>query len=211
VIVALADSKFNNLNLTVAFSAEYDEVRKAWESSGLKTGHPDDNEFHYLELAGFRKGGKYYSVRARLSVSVKDSSSLSLEYTLGRVRNPKVRRANLDKIGLVLDSLKVPCTVDCFAVADLSLKSFKPIFALPFMRFNMPNEFFDEIRGIRLVKLREGVEEVSVALDMYEEGAVHVFARTRYGAPLSSNITSEALVRLERLRDSVVTAIQPNV
>ena len=75
----------------------------------------------------------------------------------------------------------------------------------------MPHQFFDELRGIRVVKLRNGVESDSVALDIHEEGELHVYAQTSYVTTSSSDVPSDALVQLCELKNHAVTEIQPDI
>ena len=151
--------------------------------------------------------GRYYRVLAKMSVSIGERSFMTLEYSLGRIR---VRRArsNLSKLGFVLDELALPCSVICSADGDLPSKEFRPIVGLPFLQFNMPYEFFDEIRGVRLAKLNDGVESDSVAIDIYEDDNFHIHAQTSYNTELSSSLPSEALVRLTDLKSHAVTEVQ---
>ena len=207
MIVDLASSGFEHLRLYISLEADYDEVRRSGDSAGLTAGHRSKDDFHYLERAGFRKDGRHHRVEAHLSASAKDSSSMTLVYTLGEVPKLRTRRANLKKIGLVLDDLAVSCSVVCSASGDFSPDRFKPIVGLPLLRFNMPHGFFDELRGVRLVKLTDGVESDSVALDIHEEGELHVDAQTDYATTLSSNVPSDALARLVKLRDHAVTEV----
>ena len=200
-----------DLRLIISLEAGYDEVREAWESVGLSAGHRFGDDFHYLELAGFRRGGRDYRVDARLRASAKGSSSLTLSYVLGEIRRKKARRANLDKIERVLIDLASPCSVVCFAHADVPSDRFKPIVGLPLLRFNMPDKYFDEVRGVRVAKLKDNIEIDSVALDIHEEGELHVYAQTTYTTSLGSDIVSNALARLAVLRDHAVTEVQPDI
>ena len=78
------------------------------------------------------------------------------------------------------------------------------------MRFNMPSDYFDEVRGIRLAKLEDGAESHSVALDMHEEGELHIYAQTNYTTTLSSAIASDALTRLTELKGHAVAEVMPD-
>ena len=211
MIVNLSDSGFVHLRLTISLESGYEDIRQSWESVGLSEGHRFRDDFHYLELAGFRRGGKQYRVEARLSAVVDDNSRLTLAYGLGEVQRQRTRRANLTKIGLFLDNLAVPCSVVCFAGGDFTTDQYTPILGLPLLRFNMPHEFFDELRGIRLAKIDDGTESDSVALDMHEEGELHVSVQTTYSTTTSSDIPSEALTKLTELMSHAVTEAQLNV
>ncbi len=82
------------------------------------------------------------------------------------------------------------------------------MFDLPLLRFNSSREFFDEIRGVRLVKMNGGLESDSVTLDMNEEGAFNLHAHTVYTDISSSDIPPAALLRLVELRDRAITEVQ---
>ena len=208
MIVDLASSGFTSLILIITLEASPDEVRNLWESVGLPPGHRVRDGFHCLEMAGFRRRGRYYRMDARLTTSGNDNPSLTLTYaSLEEIRRNKARRANLDKIGRLLHDLASPCAVVCLAHADVPLNLFKPLVGLPLLRFNMPHEYFDEVRGIRVVKLKDNVESDSVALDMHEEGKLHVYAQTTYTTTLGSDIASDALTRMARLRGCAVTEV----
>ena len=208
MIVSLASSGFRQLRLTVVFDADYNVVRKTWESAGFDTGHPHGKDFHYRELAGYRRGGVYYRVEAMLFADAEESSSITLDYSFGKIRKLRTRRTNLDKIGLFIDDLASPCSVICSAGGILSSDNFRPIVDLPLIRFNSPREYFDEVRGIRLVRLGEGAEDDSVTLDVFDDKELYVYAQTNFASRLSSILPSKALDRLTELKDNAVTAIQ---
>ena len=107
--------------------------------------------------------------------------------------------------------MAVPSSVVSVAEGDISSDRFRPILTLPLLQFNMPHEFFDEVRGFRLAKLKDGAESESVALDMHEEGEFHVYAQTTFSTTASSHIPSSALARLAKLRDHAVTEIEQDI
>lgn len=208
VIIDLASSGFHRLRLNILLEAEQNEVREAWEEVDLAAGHKFGDGFHYLDIAGFRKNSRDYRVHASLSTSTQDGSLMTIEYAFGTVKRQKTRRANLNKVGLFLDTLAVSCSVDCVASGDFSTNRFKPIIDLPLIRFNMPYEFFDELRGVRLAKLKDGVESDSVALDMHEGEELHVTIQTSYSTTSSSYLPSDALARVIELKGHAVTETQ---
>ena len=209
MIVDLTRSGFADLRLIVSFEASFDDVRRSWESAGLPVdGHWFGDDYHCLEIAAYRKGGQNYRVDARVTISKKGNSSLIINYVFGEIRRRKERRSNLNKIELFLDDLASVCSVVCLGHADVPTDRFKPIIDLPLLRFNMPHEYFDEIRGIRLVKLRADDERDSVALDIQVEGELHVYAQTTYTANLGSDIASKSLSRLVALKDRSIAEIQ---
>ena len=208
VIIDLASSGFHRLRLNILLEAEQNEVREAWEEVDLAAGHKFGDGFHYLDLAGFRKNSRDYRVHASLSTSTQDGSLMTIEYAFGTVKRQKTRRANLNKVGLFLDTLAVSCSVDCVASGDFSTNRFKPIIDLPLIRFNMPYEFFDELRGVRLAKLKDGAESDSVALDMHEGGELHVTAQTSYNTTSGSFLPSDALSRVVEIKGHAVTESQ---
>lgn len=211
MIIDLTSSGFRFLTLFITLEASHDEVRKIWESTGLEDGHRVGDGYHYLEIAGFRTGGQYYRVNVELTTGEEDGPSLILHYALGELRRKKARRANLDKIGRALNDLACPCSVGCSAHADVPSDRFKPIVGLPLLQFNMPHEYFDEIRGIRVARRMDDGESESVGLDMQEEGELHVYAQTSFKTALSSNVVSDALSRLATLRNRAITEVQPDI
>ncbi len=211
MIVDLAGSGFSHLMLSIHLEASYDSVRQAWESVGLEKGEQSGTDMGYTELAGFRKGGQNYSLFTSLSVVPEEGSNLTLIYEFFGFPVQRELRSNLDKLGRLLDQLEGQCSVVTSASGLFFLDSFKPKFDLPLMRFNMPDDFFSEIRGVRLVKLRDGVAGDSVTLDMLEEGAFHVLVHTAYRTTLRSDIPSTALVRLAELRGHAVTEVRVEV
>lgn len=207
MIVDLAGSGFSHLMLSIHLESGYDSVRQAWESVGLEKGEQSGTDMDYTEFAGFRKGGQNYSVYTNLSVGPEEGSLITLVYNSIESPLQKGWRPNLGKIGRFLDNFAVPCLVVLSSDDFFSLEHFKPMFDLPFLRFNMPGAFFSEVRGIRLAKLRDGVESDVVTLDMLEEGAFYVHTETTYRTTLSSDIPSTALVRLVELRNHAVTEV----
>ena len=208
MIIDLTKSGFKNLSLIVSFEASGDVVSTACESVGFSSAHRSGEDSHYLELAAYRRGGRSYRVSARLIASAKGNSSLTLNYVPGEVRRGKGRRANLDKIGHVLDDLASPCSVVCLAHADVPTDRFKPIVGLPLLRFNMPHEYFDEVSGIRLTKLRSDGAIDGVVLEIHEESELHINADATYTTTLSANMALDALTRLANIRDHAVTQVQ---
>ena len=208
MIVDLAGSGFSHLMLSIHLESDYDSVRQAWESVGLEKEEQNGGDVDYTDFAGFRKGGQNYSVYTSLSVGPEEGSLITLVYNSIEIPPQKGWRPNLDKIGRLLDHFPVPCLVTLSADDFFSLEHFKPMFDLPLLRFNTPGAFFSEVRGIRLAKLRDGVESDVVTLDMLEEGAFYVHAQTTYRTTLSSDIPSTALVRLVELRNHAVTEVR---
>lgn len=208
MIIDLASNGFHRLRLNILLEADQNEVAEVWENVNLEAGHKFGDGFHYLDIAGFRKNSRDYRVHASLSTSTRDESLMTLDYASGTVKRQKTRRANLNKVGLFLDTLAVSCSVDCVASGDFSTNRFKPIIDLPLIRFNMPYEFFDELRGVRLAKLKDGVESDGVTLDMHEGGELHVTTQTSYSTTSSSFLPSDALDRMIEIKGHAVTETQ---
>ena len=211
MIVDLASSGFEHLTLNISFEASRDAVRQSWEAAGFKPEQSDSEAIHYGEIAHFRKNNHHYQVFIHLFLSEENSFHLTLNYTLDENQKSRALRTNLRKMDNFLDGLAAPCSVTCFSVGDVPSDRFKPIFGLPLLKLNMPHGFFDEIRGIRLAKLEDGVESESVALDLIEDDKLRVFPQTKYNTTLNSNISSGALTRLASLKSHAVTEIQPDV
>lgn len=208
MIIDLAGDRLYRLRLDIFLESDRNEVTDVWKNVNLGGGHEFGEGFHYLDLAGFRKDNRNYRVHARLSTSTQGRAIMTLDYAFGTVKKQRTRRANLDKVGLFLDTLAVSCSVDCVASGDFSTDLFKPIVDLPLIRFNMPYGFFDEIRGVRFAKLKDGVESDSVALDMHESGELHVTTQTNYSTKSSSFLPSDALARIVEIKGHVLTEIQ---
>ncbi len=211
MFVNLASSGFSHLMLSIHLEADYNIVGRAWETIDLKEGEQHGSGFHYNEFAGFRRGGKNYIVFANLTVNAEEGSDLTLVYNFIEAPVRKVWRDNLSKLERLLDRLEVPCSVVPSASGSFSSDRFKPMLGLPLMRFNTPNEFFDEIRGFRIARLKDGSENDSVALDMHDESAFHVYAQTNYSTNTSSHIPTDALARLTKLRDHAITEIRLDI
>lgn len=210
MIVDLASSGFQHMSLHIDFEAGCENIRTLWESHGLASGHRAGDEFHYRELAGFRKDGQHYRVQIRLLANEDGSSGMGIAYQLGRVPRPSARRANLSKVGSILDALRVPCSVSSMAHGDFPADRFKPIISLPLIRFNMPHVYFDEIRGVRLAKIRDGVESDSVDMAISDEDELHVFAETSYNTISGSDLPVDSLARLTALRYQAVVEVRPD-
>ena len=208
VIIDLAGNGLYRLRLDISLEADRNLVAEVWENVNLGGGHEFGDGFHYLDLAGFRKGHRNYRVYARLSTSTQDGAIMTLDYVFGTVKRQRTRRANLDKVGLFFDTLAVSCSVGCVASGDFSTGLFKPIVDLPLIRFNIPYGFFDEIRGVRFAKLKDGIESDSVALDMHEGGELHVTTQTSYSTKSSSLLPSDALDRIVEIKGHAVTETQ---
>lgn len=208
MILDLASTGFEQLGLDIVLDASHDAIMSSWVAAGLEEGHEFDDGFHYAELASFLKNGRTHKVSLHLVDSTSGKAHLNVGYFLGESDLPKGSRVNLRKIHKVLDSLSVPCVVSCFATGHFPLDQHKPILTLPLMKFNMPHEYFDEIRGIRLAKLKDGVEDESAALDFFKEGEIHVFVQTRYSAVIDAKVPASALQRLVNLKDHAVTKVQ---
>lgn len=209
MIVDLTRCGFANLRLIVSFEASFDGVKQSWESAGLPVdGHWFGDDYHSLEIATYRKGGQNHRVDARLTIGKDGGSSLIINYVVGEIRRTVERRRNLTKIEAFLDDLEAVCSVVCLGHTDVPIDRFKPIIGLPLLEFNMPNAHFDEIRGIRLVKLKANDEQDSVALDMQVKGELHVYAQTTYNSNLGSDLASKSLSRLIALKDRSISEIQ---
>ena len=214
MIVDLASSGFEHLTLNISFEASPDAVRQLWEAAGFKPDQPDSDEIHYVEAATFRKNNHPYQVLTLLFLNEGNSFRLAINYTSDEnqtSQTSRILRPNLRKMDKFLDSLAMPCSVACLSVGDIPSNRFKPIFGLPLLKFNMPHGFFDEIRGVRLVKLHGGVENESVALDLVEDDKLRVFAQTTYTTTLNSSVSRGALTRLASLKSHAVIEIQPDV
>ena len=210
MIVNLDSSGFDHMMLHIHFEADLKDMKGLCESRGLTLLHPHGDDLHYSVLGGFRKGGLDYRVRMQLIASGDDGSSALIEYRTGKVERPRARRANLNKVGAVLDDLSVACSVNCIATGEFPSDRFKPIISLPLLQFNTPFAYFDEIRGVRLVRTSEGVES-DVAIDVSEEDSeLQVFAQTTYSATLGSHVPAESLARLTELRLQAVTEVLPD-
>ncbi len=184
-------------------------MRRSCESRGLAVQHRQGDDFHYSEIGGFRKGGLSYRVLMRIVASGDDNSYLLMEYGPGRVERPRARRVNLDKVGAILDDLRVPCAVNGMAAGEFASDRFKPIINLPFLQFNTSLVYFDEIRGVTLARTTEGIES-SVDINISDEDEIQVVAQTDYSAITSSGLPAESLARLTKLRLQAVTEIQPD-
>lgn len=211
MIVDLTRSGFANLRLIVSFEASFDGVKRSWESAGLPgDGHWFGDDYHCLETAAYRKGGQNYRVDARLTIGKDGNSSFVINYVIGDIRRTMERRSNLTKMELFLDDLASVCSVVCLGHTDVPIDRFRPIIGLPLLEFNGPNAYFDEVRGIRLVKLKANDERDSVALDLQVEGELHVYLQTTYTSNLGSDLASKSLGRLVTLKDRSIVAIQPD-
>ena len=207
MIVDLARSGFNHLEVHISLETSQDVVRAAWESVELGQMRRVGDHLYASALSGFQRGGRKYRVNARLSTGA-STSSLTLNYFLAHSRDSAYRRATLNGLGLLLDNLSVPCAVTCSSAGHFRLDRFKPLLELPLIRFGAACSFFDEIRGIRLAKVQDGTESDSVALDLYTENEIHVYTRASYTTTSSSDISPRALVRLTRLKNHALTEVE---
>ena len=201
----LASHSINRLSLQIQLDSEQANVQKAWVAAGFEVAHDTDDGSHFLELAAYRRLGHEYHVLARLITGRDDNALMLLDYSEGEGTRTRELRANLGRLGGILDSLSVPCVVRCSATTTYDLENVAPLLALPLMRFTSSEAFFDEIRGVRFVRLAEDGEEVdNVALDMDEHGHLHVYAMTLFEAEVSARIPSIALRRLVSIRSKAV-------
>ncbi len=136
-----------------------------------------------------------------------NEARFSLSYSYGEGRITKEHRSNMDKLARVLDNLAAPCSVVCLATGDFSTDTLMPIVGLPLMRFHTSHSHFDEIRGIRLVRLEGDIESSSVVIDMYPENLLRVSTETTYNALTNSNMPADALRRLTNLKDHAVVEV----
>lgn len=208
MIVDLVGSGFQNMSLHIHMESGLEDIRALWESRGLASGHRSGDEFHYRELAGFRKDGQHYGVQVLLSANEDGSSWMSITYRRGRVPRPRARRSNLSNLGSILDAMHVPCSVSSMAHGDFPSDRFKPIVSLPLMQFNEPHGYFDEIRGVRLAKIRDGVESDAVDIDISDEDELHVTTETSYSAISGSDLPGGSLARLTELRYQAVVEVR---
>ena len=207
MFVNLANSGFDHLHLSLSLETDYDEVRQAWETVDFSPPHSSDAETHHLVLARFRRGRRSYQLFAVLARNDGDGARLSLSYSYGEGRITKEHRSNMDKLARVLDDLAAPCSVACLATGDFSTDTLMPIVGLPLMRFHTSDSHFDEIRGIRLVRLEDDIESSSVVIDMYPENVLRVSTETSYTSLTSSDIPTDALRRLTSLKDHAVVEV----
>ena len=207
MIVDLANSALLHLRLDIDFEADRDNVTEVAETIGFSHQH----EGHYSETAMFRRAGQIYQVVAHLYADAEPNPAMSLHYQPRETgAMSKARRASLSKIGSFLNDLAVPCSVSCVAWGTVPRDRYKPIIDIPVMRFHMPQLPFDELRGIRLVKLGEGGEQHSVALDIHTEDQIHVYLNTKLTATSHSKLPSDALARLVELKNQAVVEVQPD-
>ena len=207
MIIDLAGSGFLRLQLVLSLEADYNEVGQAWEAEELPQPHRSDTETHYLVLARFRKGTRTHTLIAALDEDNEDGTQLTLSYGYGEGRIPREYRSNVDKLGRMLDNLAAPCSVMCFANGEFSTDRLTPVVGLPLLRFGTPQLHFDEIRGIRLVKLEGDVERDSVFADLQPEGVLWLSVQTTYTTTASSVIPADALKRLTRLKAHACEAL----
>ena len=180
-------------------------ARDVWQSVGFDLGHDTDEGSHHLEIAAYRRLGTDYDVLGHLTVSGERDVRLTLDYSEGDGEGRNILRSNLSKMGSVLNSLSVPCAVRCSATTTYDLENSRPLVALPFMRFATSQAYFDEIRGVRFVRLAENGDEVdNVALDTDGQGHLHVFMMTLFDDVSSDRIPNIALRRLVTLRTRAV-------
>ena len=204
MIIDLAASGFEHLVLDIDIETSPDEINEAWASKDLPAGHPIGGDVHYVALAGFRKRGSVYRMHVHVVASPTAKHNVSITYYRGGPDLSPEQRSNLDMIGKFLQDLSMPCSVSCHAGGDFSSVGIKPMMALPLVRFSMPHSYFDEVRGIRLAKLVDGVDNESVGLDLVDDGQLRVFAQARYDAVLDSSTPAKALRQLVKLKNHAV-------
>ena len=208
--INLASVDFNTLSLHITLGIKWDDVENEVGEYGFNL----REQKHYVQLAAFRKAGQDYRVLADIRLNVKREPVLNLTYyhlDAENSRTPNLLRTHLGNIRRFLDHwTEAPCTVMCYTSYVVATDRYRPIIALPVIRLTTPGLPFNEIRGVRLVKLEEGVEKDSVFLDMVEESSIHLLVQTAFDTSLSSRLPADALARLVALKDRSVIAIEPD-
>ena len=196
--------------LHIDFETDLENMKELCESHGLAEWHRHGDDLHFNVLGGFRRRDRDYRVRMQLIASGDDSSSALIEYSPGKVKRPRTGRGNLKRVARVLDDLRVPCSVSGLAAGEFPSARFKPIIGLPLLQFNTPFAYFDEIRGVRFARVREGVES-DVSIDVSgDDNELQVLAQTSYSAITGSHLPAELLARLTELRQQAVTEVLPD-
>ena len=206
MIVDLQSRAFNHLRLDITLEADREKVKGLAE--GLKLS--EQPESHYSAAAMFRRSGQVYGVLARICVDAEAESApyMNLQYDLREtVPLSGGLRSRLQEIGSILGDLAAPCSVECFAWGAVPRDRYESIIEIPAMRFRTPRMPFDELRGVRLVKLEDGVEKSSVALDVHTKDDLLFYLSTKFTATSHPRLSSDALRRLVELKNQALVEV----
>ena len=203
--IDLAGHNIARLNLQLRLETDAATALNAWKSVGFESGHDSDDGSHHLEIAAYRRFGTDYDVLSHLTVSGDRDVRLMLDYSEGDGVGRNILRPNLSKIGAMLNDLASSCSVRCSATTTYDIETVRPLVGLPFMRFPSSQAFFDEIRGVRFVRLAENGDEVdNVALDIDGQGHLQIYTMTSFNDVSSDRISNIAMRRLVTLRARAV-------
>ncbi len=180
------------------------EIESVLAQMGREVVPGPNNAVHAYITGGFKKNAVDYHVFASI-VSHDDPPEITLRYTpltIESSRKSALRKGFTD-IRTLLRGLSVPCFVIGSAACDIS-PGWKAVVSLPLITLHSSNNAFDQIRGVRTVKIEEGKETETTIMDMNSDGSQWINLQVNFHTTLSPKTPSQALTLLSKLRSKMV-------